>query len=99
MSTMHPIININFNKKPSKPVIMRTLAKYLEQGGKCFTITWGENWIDLTYHDKYNKWYGEGWIKTVSGHEIAEELNAVRKEAEQFIKEHFHFIRLGHYNV
>ena len=84
MSTLHPIININFYKrKPSRAVIMRTIAEYLKQGGKAFTIQWGENWIDLTYHDTYNTWYGEGWIKDISGSDLADELNAIRKQAHR----------------
>ena len=61
MSTMYPVIEIEYKKrKPSKAVIMRTLGEYLKQGGKAFTITWGENWIELDYHHNQEAWYASG---------------------------------------
>lgn len=87
MSTMYPVIEITYNnRRPSKAVIMRTIAEYLKQGAKNFTITWGENWIDLTYHDKYHSWHGSGWIKSIGGDDIANELNSIRKQAIEEIK-------------
>jgi hypothetical protein len=100
MSTMYPVIEIEYkNRKPSKAVIMRTLAEYLKQGGKCFSITWGENWIELDYHPGQELWYGSGWIKDIGGDDIAQELNDIRKQAiaeiQQFKKDHFQFIHVG----
>jgi hypothetical protein len=100
MSTMYPVIEIEYkNRKPSKAVVMRTLAEYLKQGGKCFSITWGENWIDLDYHPGQEQWHGSGHIKNISGWDIAIELNEIReqaiKEIQQFKKEHFQFIHIG----
>ena len=87
MSTLYPIIEITYTKrKPSKAVIMRTIAEYLKQGAKNFTITWGENWIDLTYHDRYHTWHGTGWIKDIGGDDIAQELNSARAKAVEEIK-------------
>jgi hypothetical protein len=77
MSTLYPTIEIEYHKrKPSKAVIMRTLGEYLKQGGKSFTITWGENQIDIDYHPGQEQWYGGGHIKNISGWDIAIELNA-----------------------
>ena len=100
MSTMYPVIEIEYkNRKPSKAVIMRTLAEYLKQGGKCFSITWGENWIDLDYNPNQEQWHGSGHIKNISGWDIAIELNEIReqaiKEIQQFKNEHFQFIHVG----
>ena len=100
MSTMYPVINIEYHKrKPSKAVVMRTLAEYLKQGGKCFSITWGENWIDLDYNPNQEVWYGSGWIKDIGGDDIAQELNEIReqaiKEIQQFKKDHFQFVHIG----
>ena len=87
MSTMDPVIEIEYTKrKPSKAVVMRTIAEYLKQGAKAFTISWGENCIDLNYHDKNQHWYGEGWIKDISGQDIGEELNSIRKQAVEEIR-------------
>ena len=84
---MYPIIEIVYNKrKPSKALIMRTIAEYLKHGGKNFNISWGENSIDLTYHDRYHTWHGYGWIKEIGGDNIAHELNAMRKQALEEIR-------------
>jgi hypothetical protein len=100
MSTLYPVIDIEFkNRKPSRAVIMRTLAEYLKQGGKAFSITWGENWIELDFHPNQEQWYGTGWIKDIGGDSIANELNAIRKQAiaeiKQFKADHFQFIHIG----
>ena len=100
MSTLYPIIEINYeNRKPSRAVIMRTIAEYLKQGGKSFDIRWGENWIELNYHPNHGQWYGTGWIKEIGGDSIAKELNEIRKQAikeiQQFKKDHFQFIHIG----
>ena len=99
MSTLYPVIDIEFkNRKPSRAVIMRTLAEYLKQGGKAFSITWGENWIELDFHPNQEQWYGTGWIKDIGGDSIANELNEIRKQAiaetSKFIKDHFQFIHI-----
>lgn len=87
MSELNPIIEISFyNRKPSKAKIMRTLGVYLEQGGKSFSLFYGENWIDLDYHYKYKQWMGRGWIKDISGDDIAKELNSIRQQAIEEIK-------------
>jgi len=95
MSQLFPVIDIEYkNRKPSKAMIMRTIAEYLKQGGKSFCITWGENCIELDYHPNHEQWYGSGWIKELGGDNIAKELNAMRKEAQQFIKNHFTFVHI-----
>lgn len=100
MSTTYPIINIEYkNRKPSKAVVMRTLAEYLKQGGKAFEINWGENMIDLYFDPRVESWYGSGWIKDIGGDDLAQELNDIRKQAiketKQFINDHFKFIHIG----
>ena len=96
MSTMYEPIEIEFNnRKPSRAVIMRTLAEYLKQGAKSFDIRWGENWIEIDWHPNQDKWYGRGWIKEIGGDDIATELNAMRREAQKFIKDHFTFIHIA----
>jgi len=100
MSTIYEPIEIEFNnRKPSRAVIMRTLAEYLKQGAKSFDIRWGENWIEIDWHPNQDKWYGRGWIKELSGDDIANELNAIRQQAlreiKQFKADHFQFIHIG----
>ena len=92
MSTMYPVIEIEFkNRKPSKAVIMRTVGEYLKEGGRAFIISWGENSIDLNWHEGHKHWYGEGWIKDISGQDIGNELNDIRK----FVLDHFQYIHVG----
>lgn len=100
MSTTYDIITIEYkNRKPSRAVIMRTLAEYLKQGGKAFEIHWGENCIDVYFDPRDERWYGYGWIKEIGGDSIASELNAIRKQAiaeiKQFKKDHIQFIHIG----
>ena len=99
MSTTFDIITINYEKrKPSRAVIMRTLAEYLKQGGKAFEIHWGENCIDVYFDPRVEQWHGYGWIKEIGGDSIAIELNAIRKQAiaeiKQFKADHFQFIHI-----
>ena len=99
MSTLYEPIEINYEKrKPSRAVIMRTLAEYLKQGAKSFDIRWGENWIQLDFLPNQEHWYGRGWIKDISGDSIAMELNEIRKQAlreiKQFKADHFQFIHI-----
>ena len=100
MSTMYTTIDIDYpNRKPSRAVIMRTLAEYLKQGGKAFNLTWGENCISLDYHPSHQQWYGTGWIKEIGGDDIAKELNDIRKQAiaeiKKFKQDHIQFIHIG----
>jgi hypothetical protein len=92
---MYEPISIEFNnRKPSRAVIMRTLAEYLKHGFKSFDLRWGENYIELDWHPSHEQWYGRGWFKEIGGDDIAKELNQYRKEAQKFIKDHFTFIHI-----
>jgi len=102
MSTLYPVIEIEYkNRKPSKTVVMRTIAEYLKQGAKAFTITWGENWIDLE-QDTNGNWSGIGWFKEIGGDWVARELNhCPRKALNQgfgdpvaFLRDHFTVISI-----
>jgi hypothetical protein len=99
MSNTYPVIGIDYNRKPSRAVIMRTLGEYIKQGGKNFDIRWGENWIELNYHDHNECWYGSGWIKDIGGDDVAKELNDIRrqavKEVQSFMRSHFQVIHIG----
>lgn len=81
-------------RKPSKAQVMRTIGNMLDNGNvRDISIHWGENWIDLMQQSN-GIWCGTGWIKDISGDDIAKELNEVRKEAQAFIKEHFIFVHI-----
>jgi hypothetical protein len=76
MSTLYLVDEYEFfNRKPSKAQINGCIKNAMAQGSKAVAIIWGENQIDLNYHDSHSKWYGEGWIKNIGGDDIAQELN------------------------
>jgi hypothetical protein len=68
------------NRKPSKKQIMGCIVNSIGNGNKAISVSWGENCLDINYntHHEYNRmgtWYGSGWIKNISGDDIARELN------------------------
>ena len=85
------------NRKPSKAQVMRAIGLKLEQGANLLEIYWGENSITLELIG--DSWHGWGWLKDISGDDIAQELNAIReqaiKEIQQFKKDHFQFVHIG----
>lgn len=87
---MATLIDLQTKRKPSRALIMRTIAVYLEQGHTDLDIRWGENWLEVVKQG--NQWYGAGWIKDISGDDIAKELNSLQKEAidqfRDFLKDH-----------
>lgn len=76
---MTTIIEITSKNKPSRALIMRTIGVYLENGHKDLDIRWGENWIEILRGG--NHWFGTGWIKDISGDDIANELNEIERIA------------------
>jgi hypothetical protein len=100
MSQFYEVYEVNFTKrKPSRAQVLKALSLGLEKGFKAFQINYGENSlnIDLNPHpyNRMGQWLGYGWIKEISGDDIAKELNKTSKQEEEFIKEHFQFIRIG----
>lgn len=88
---MTTLINIESKRKPSRALIMRTIGVYLEQGHKDLDIRWGENWIEILRGGSH--WFGSGWIKDISGDDIANELNEMERQAQrQFLKDHISFV-------
>jgi len=60
-------------RKPSKVQINAKLKPILKTGETFIQIQWGENWITL--EQLPSGWLGRGWIKGLSGDDIARELN------------------------
>jgi len=76
MSTMSTIYDINFEgKKPSKNQVMVKIKAAIQSGAAAIAVTWGENWIELDYSFNARAWNGHGWIKDISGDDIALDLN------------------------
>ena len=90
MSTLHEIKTVEFqNRKPSKTMVIKAIRDAIKQGYKAIDISYGENLIELVYHDNHGQWYGSGWIKTIGGSDIADDINAVDLGAKQFMAHHF----------
>ena len=94
MSTMYDITEFVFhNRKPSKKQVMACISNAIKHGSKALNISWGENCLEFTYNDKYQEWYGYGWIKNLGGSDIAMEIN--RTNRSKFVEDHFKFIHIG----
>jgi len=63
------------NRKPSIKQINACINNALKDNASMILISWGENRIDIerSYNGQY--WLGSGWIKRISGYDIAEGLN------------------------
>jgi len=77
-------------RKPSNAQVLKKINEGISQGAKCIEISWGENMITL---QKFNGWIGSGWIKGISGYDIAYKINDA--ESNKFIQNHFQFIHVG----
>ena len=63
-------------RKPSKAQVLKQVNEGIKQNAKLILVSWGENRIDLDYHENQRKWYGTGHIKNISGWDFAIELNS-----------------------
>lgn len=66
-------------RKPSISQVMKQVREGLRQNCRIIQISWGENRIDLERSDNGSNWYGYGWIKGISGYDIAEGLNNIKE--------------------
>ena len=62
-------------RKPSTAQIKKQVSEGIKKNASMILISWGENRIDIerSYNGQY--WLGSGWIKRISGSDIAEGLN------------------------
>lgn len=96
MSVCNPIKEIVFDgRKPSYAQVMRAVGEEISKGNTDLEVIWGENHIDLYFDPRVKQWFGNGWIRDIDGSYIANELNEIRAEAQQFIKEHFIYVKVG----
>ena len=58
---------------PSKAQVMKVIKQALGEGATNLEISWGENMLTLLKNTN-GLWYGYGWIRRISGSDIAEEL-------------------------
>jgi hypothetical protein len=69
---------VNFDRKPSKASIIKTIKTALKSGYYNIEIVWGENMIEIK-RLSYNSFTGYGWIGKNSGSDIADNLHTILK--------------------
>jgi hypothetical protein len=61
---------IHFNgRKPSKAQVMKHVRGLVKDGWTDIHVIWGENRIEI--ENIHGDWYGSGWIRDISGQDIA----------------------------
>ena len=67
------------NRKPSIKQINACINNALKDNASMILISWGENRIDIERSFNGTQWLGSGWIKSISGYDIAKGLNDNRR--------------------
>ena len=80
------------NRKPSITQIKACIKNALKDDARTIEISWGENCLTIQRTGSNPNWYGSGWIKGISGDDLAQELN--KAQAQQFVDNHFQFIAI-----
>lgn len=63
-------------RKPSKNQVIQAIKRGLSRGHVQFEIAWGENMVTLEKgRAGVNQWSGWGWIKNISGSDLADQFN------------------------
>ena len=63
-------------RKPSKNQVIQAIKRGLSGGHNMFEIAWGENMVSLEKgRAGVNTWIGWGWIKNISGSDLADQFN------------------------
>jgi hypothetical protein len=62
-------------RKPSKAQVLKQVAEGIRQNARVIEISWGENMVTLQRIGNNSQWHGSGWIKNISGYDVAEDLN------------------------
>jgi hypothetical protein len=63
-------------RKPSKNQVIQAIKRGITKGHYQFEIAWGENMVSLEKgRAGVNTWIGWGWIKNISGSDLADQLN------------------------
>lgn len=80
MSTFYPIYEHQFQgRKPSRSQVQAVIRKAISKGAGALEISWGENCLELTLSPNswggLGSWFGHGWIKDISGDDLARDLN------------------------
>jgi hypothetical protein len=57
---------------PSQKQVEKMVSVGVRSGANTIELWWGENMIEL--NKQSGQWYGRGWIRSISGSDIAEAL-------------------------
>lgn len=66
-------------RKPSITQVLKQVREGIRQNCRVIQISWGENRIDIDRSYDGLNWLGSGWIKNISGYDIAKDLNDNRR--------------------
>jgi len=62
-------------RKPSVVQVRKQVSEGIKKNASMILISWGENRIDIERSYNGTQWLGSGWIKNISGYDIAKGLN------------------------
>ena len=62
-------------RKPSIKQVLKQVQEGIRQHARTIQVSWGENMVTLQRIGYTQQWHGNGWIKGISGYDIAEDLN------------------------
>lgn len=62
-------------RKPSIVQVLKQVKEGIRQNCRIIQISWGENRIDIERSYDGLNWLGSGWIKNISGQDIANDLS------------------------
>ena len=88
-------------KKPTKAQIIKRAKECADYGHANISIVWGENFIDLSLSGAHGPWHGYGWLKDISGDDIAKQLNVSALFDRQmgnpikFLRDHVQIMHIG----
>lgn len=60
---------------PSKKQVLKVIDKAISEGSNQINIWWGENTITLEKQRINGIWCGWGWIRRISGQDIANDMS------------------------
>lgn len=66
-------------RKPSIAQVLKQVREGIRQNCRVIQISWGENRIDIERSCNGLFWLGSGWIRNISGYDIANDLNDNRR--------------------
>jgi hypothetical protein len=73
MSQTIEVIFSHTGNKPSRKQVLNKVLAAIRSGASRIEVHWGENCLE--FDTTVGIWYGYGWIKNISGQDMANELN------------------------